>query len=366
MAKQWTVMVFMGANNIDGERDLSQQADSDLKEMQDVGSNENLNIVVQIDRKSGPERLFIRKDGPTHYPVPAGQGSTGDQDVLENFLGWVKSTKEFQAKNYLLVIWGHAYRLAFGRDGHDAMEFPKLSGALEKFKRANRNKMMDIVGFDACGMSILEGAYQLRDTAGYLVASQVSVPLPGWPYKEILKKMAANTPIMWPWDVGALIVRRYVRSFTNDSVTMTLLDLSRGTEIGRAVADLTSELLQAAADRTELETIDSLFAQCHVTEGQLAIDLATFCWNLMNYSGVESVRAKAIAVGDLLINPQKPFVLEHGRSNLSVGLLQGVSIFAPNVEAVTELESLRQSYDELDMAADTAWGQLVFTLAESN
>ena len=355
MAKNWTVMVFMGANNIKGEKDLTSEADADVKEMESVGSGNLLDIVVQIDRPTGPERFYIEPGGGRKsFLLSAGSGSSGDGAVLREFLAWAQDA--YPAEHYLLVIWGHAYRLAFGRDERDAMEFPKLARVLEQVHK------VDVVGFDACGMSILEGAYQLRQRVDFLVASQVNVPLPGWPYDLILDPVAKD-PDMDAKDLGALIVRRFVRNYREDSVTMTMLDLRFAPDMRLAVSRLADELVGAfRADQSEVDRVASIFQQCHVLEGQLAVDLATFCWYLSNYSGHEGVKRTAQVLGDLLINPEKPFVLEHGRSNLSVAMLQGVSIFAPNVEETAADDELRGRYEDLDLAKESRWGEVVFGL----
>lgn len=359
----WTVMVFMGAHNLEREPDLTDEADDDLAEMQRARSGPRVNIVVHIDRRSGPSRFFIEPDGTRReFPVAPGRGSTGDGAVLVEFL--LFCLKEFPAKHYLLVLWGHAYRLAFGRDGADAMEFPKLSQALEGFKKANRNEKLDVVGFDACGMCVFEGAYQLRHTAGYMIASQVGVPLPGWPYEIILERMNAD-PDMTATDVGALIVRKFVGSYDEQGVTMSMLDLQRSAVIASAVAELTGELRRAlTADALELVNVEEIFQDCHVVKDQAAVDLVTFCWHLVTYSEHEGIRRAARKVGDLLINPGESFIREHGRSNITVALLQGLSLFAPMVGPAKDLPELRQRYDALDFASETGWGDLVFELAQ--
>src|SRR5215213_7846451 len=60
----WTVMVYMGADNLPTEKDLSQAARADLAEMQRVGSNDQLTVLVQIDDKTVgmPRRYRVLKD----------------------------------------------------------------------------------------------------------------------------------------------------------------------------------------------------------------------------------------------------------------------------------------------------------------
>jgi hypothetical protein len=90
------------------------------------------------------------------------------------------------------------------------------------------------------------------------------------------------------------------------------------------------------------------------------------------------VRVAAAAVGDSLLIPsstpgsamdgENALIVAHARNDLIVAMLQGVSIFAPNVVSESEFNrgSLREKYSRLDFAQTTRWGDLVFGLAESD
>jgi hypothetical protein len=374
----WTVMVLMGADNVGGEKPLAEEAEKDLAEMEDVPFSTALNIVVQIDRAEGdggPARYFIGRTGRQELEgadgIPDGQGK-GGPEILQNFLTWAK--QRYPAKHYMLVLWGHAYRLAFNRDPQspDGLDFPQVATVLQNTNEAGNR--LDIVAFDSCNVSLLEGAYQLRDVADYLVASQFTDPLPGWPYDVILKRVGGDkdhfTGPEGPKDFGRAIVSQFVRSYEGQkNVTMTMLELSRVEEIGQRVGDLAIELAIAVNNnRSELEGVRDLFRRSQVPESQPSVDLATFCWHLLNFSSSEKVRIAAASVGDLLLRPSNPFVAAHGRSDLVVAMLQGVSILAPNVLNLNRetLERLRQDYNAFDLAQNTLWGELVFSLAGAN
>jgi hypothetical protein len=241
------------------------------------------------------------------------------------------------------------------------------------------------VAFDSCNVSLIEGAYELRGSADYLVASQFSLPLPGWPYYEILWRVMSGRDHFagengeGPKDFGRAIVSQFVRHYAESaSVTMTMLDLSTVDEFNAAIGNLADELLMAAKDdQGEQELLEELFQRSQVPdpknrEGQPSVDLATFCWNLVNFSGSESVRVAAADIGDLLLFPgdvldrRQPFIVAHARNDLVVSMLQGVSIFAPNVVSQNEsdLRTLRSKYQRLQLAQSTNWDELVFALAE--
>jgi hypothetical protein len=383
MAKaKWTVMVLMGANNIEGEKDLDaasgdSYAESDLQEMENVGRTTDshgkpiLHIVVQIDRKQergdGPRRYYINGKREDQGAIPDSDAGSGPT-LLAGFLTWAR---QYPADNYLLVLWGHAYRLAFDRDPKDpeGLDFPKLADVLQS---TFEDQSLDIVAFDSCNVSLLEGSYQLRSVAKYMVASQFTDPLPGWPYDEILKRVLHDknnfTGEEGTKDFGRAIVSQFVRKYTGtDNATMTMLDLSRVTEIRDGVAELARQLATAVdGDQSELDAVTDMFQRSQVPVDQPSVDLVTLCWNLTNFSGSKGLRLAASALGDLLLKPTDPFIVAHARSDLVVAMLHGVSILAPNVVTPSRSvpDSLRSEYDTLDLAQDTLWGELVFALAE--
>jgi Clostripain family len=393
---RWTVMVLMGANNIlASEADLRKLAKDDIKEMKKVGSQPDvLNIVVQIDQPEGARRFKITNGQPEFdEPVPdQWQGGLGGPELLEDFLIWTKA--RCPADHYMLVLWGHAYRLAFNRNPQepDGLDFPQLAKVLRNTNL--RRKKLDIVAFDSCNAGLLEAAYELRETASYFVASQFTDPLPGWPYDTILNRVLNDRGYKnksgfryladadGPKDFGRAIVSQFVRNYQGkDSVTLTMLDLSQVGQVADRVGELSDELIAAVhADDGERSRVKEIFKRCQVPgptpSGQPSVDLLTLCWNLATFSGSDEVRIAAAAVGDSLLIPggvgggvragENSFVVAHGRNDLVGSMLQGVSIFAPNVVSDTfDWRSLKATYGRLKFAGETHWDELVFSLAES-
>lgn len=68
----------------------------------------------------------------------------------------------------------------FGQDGNSFMETPQLAKAIEASDK------WDYLLFDACFMSSVEGLYDLRHSADYIIASPSEVLGAGFPYQKIL------------------------------------------------------------------------------------------------------------------------------------------------------------------------------------
>jgi hypothetical protein len=135
--------------------------------------------------------------------------------------------KNFGAKHYMLVIWGH------GNGWRGAAEDKGDPLNLTEMKNALGDRKIDIIGFDACYMGSIEVNYELKDNADYLVASEKKLPRAGWPYEMILGNMSGRSPR----DVGKMIVSKYVNSYSAGkrdhegfSIEIALIKLKTGLE----------------------------------------------------------------------------------------------------------------------------------------
>jgi hypothetical protein len=76
---------------------------------------------------------------------------------------------------------------------------------------------LDLVGFDACAMGMIEVDNQLIPYVDVRVASEAIVPLLGWPYDTILSTLTGN-PSMSASQLGVVIVDEYYASYDNGQV----------------------------------------------------------------------------------------------------------------------------------------------------
>jgi hypothetical protein len=213
--KSWTVMVYMaGDNNLDPE------GVKDLREMKKVGSTKQLNIIAQFDRAEShtSRRYYVRKGGIVTGDAVASLGrvNMGDPKALSDFIEW--GVKSYPAEHYLLVLWNHGQgwddtdifaderfrhlrRLAKGSSCHALFHTP-VRNILKKAitddmarailidenakdfldnqemqkvlaDAANLlNRKLDILGMDACLMSMAEVGYEICESAQYTVGSE--------------------------------------------------------------------------------------------------------------------------------------------------------------------------------------------------
>lgn len=274
--KPWTIMVFMAADN-----NLEAGADQDLNEMETVGSNDTMNIVVQLDRNgrysekselkwTGARRFLIRRDDlPKKFTSPhlldLGPVDMAAPESLLAFVRWAKEA--YPAERYALILWNHgtgwkeadlsmnlisgtpeqerttverpsfqpmpgsiSCDISYDETSGNWMDIPTLEKSLIGI-RAILGKPIELLGYDACLMQMVEVAHAAASTARFQVASPDWEPENGWPYDSILTALNA-APDMDGCRLGKTIVEKYRESYINGSqgntaVTLSLIDLSR-------------------------------------------------------------------------------------------------------------------------------------------
>jgi hypothetical protein len=386
---KWTVMVFMGADNIEGTAPLKAFAKADLDEMALVGSGGALNIFVQVHGLHEQPMRGLIGDGVANLePVPRDQIDAAGGMALQHFISSSLMAAGHDARNpdhfTMLVLWGHAYDFAIGRERRadgtvDALDFAELTDVLHRLQKqyGDENPKLHILGFDACDVATVELACQLEPFAHYLLGSQIGVPLPGWPYDRILERLREPIGrVMRPAEFGSYVVRRFCESYGSDRpVSLSLLDLSRTSDLfdrTEALANALSGTMRSADGR---DWLSYLFQESGTAPGRPFVDLADFCLTLVRQSGDLLVAEKAEALGNLLISPQpplaglsaegtgRPFVVENGRNSGFAARLNGVSIYAPHLAAQRDYEAARPLYQNFSFAQRTRWSDIVHTLA---
>ena len=277
--KPWTVMIFLA-----GDNDLEWNAHIDLIEMKRAGRSDEVNVVVELDsREEGTHRYDLHSGELKAAGDPLPETNAGDPAVLADFIRWARAN--YPAERELLVIWNHGtgwediaadfnwgnIRAAAGRatlrrslfrstitaareavknqraialdaSSRDYLDNRELQQALVA---ALQDRPLDVLGMDACLMACVEVAYQLRDQAHYLVASQENQPGSGWPYDRILRALYAK-PAMSGRELATTIVEAYAEAGsamrTATKYTQSALDLGQVAETHTLIQVLSDHL----------------------------------------------------------------------------------------------------------------------------
>ncbi len=385
--KSWTFMVYMA-----GDNNLDPDGVKDMKEMKKVGSTNDVNVIAQFDRATGHacKRYYLRKGGQasTDAVVTVGKVNTGDPKNLMDFIKW--GVKTYPARHYILVLWNHGQgwddtdiyaderhrrlrRLTSGPIRHalfhtpvrrtlkkavgdpearaillddnakDFLDNQEMKKVLAETRKLLKRKL-DILGMDACLMSMAEVGYQICDSAAFTVGSEETEPLEGWPYDTILTELVKN-PAISAQDLSSLIVNKYIASYTRDAVTQAACDLSNAEILATAVARLASALTAGLADASTRQHILTARTQVQSYDVKDNIDLADFC-SLVAKAASGSEIAKRCQ--DVIQAVESTYVATNGYKGTSMKNSHGVAIYFPTGE-VSPL------YADLDFSRKTAW-----------
>ena len=306
---EWAVVVYMSADN-----DLESQAIEDLNEMEAAGlAGSGVTVIALVDRGPGYDssngdwtgtRAYQITDDPdgvdgtvVSIPLavpelgidPAGSDAElnmGDPAVLSSLLSFVEAA--YQPEHTALVIWGHGsgYRsrsIAKEEREHQftrVTSFDDSSGGDALFTAelaaAVAGAEIDLIGFDTCFGANVETAYELRERAGIMVASQDLIPADGWEYHDMLARFVASdrTP--------AALAHAMVESFSTvaagyASGTIAAIDLSQMTAVYDALNAFSTAVHDGITNDSERTAVrDALFYDVedfYATPGDLGIDL---------------------------------------------------------------------------------------------
>lgn len=105
--RKWTVMVYFASDN-----DLEGFAVNNLMQMKQVGSNDEVAFIAQVDPSgAGPTTRYYLQGPETtlgeDLAESFGEINTGDPLELASFIKW--GMEKFEAQHYMLVLWGHGH-----------------------------------------------------------------------------------------------------------------------------------------------------------------------------------------------------------------------------------------------------------------
>lgn len=199
-SSSWTYLVYMGADNsldtLSGDSlNLMQQGLASLTD-----SSVQVNVIVLYDRPNNAPTELLQVTPTRLVPLPTWW--TGNQNLdsgnaatLKEFVTW--GVTYFRADYYAVVIWGHGggwKYIMLDVTSNSRMSIVALADALASVQSQSGRKV-DVTVFDACLMSLVEVADQLKNATNYVIASEEAVPARGFPYDLMLKHLGGNPSV---------------------------------------------------------------------------------------------------------------------------------------------------------------------------
>ncbi|MEH2565026.1 clostripain-related cysteine peptidase [Bradyrhizobium sp. AZCC 2289] len=420
-AREWTVMIYMN-----GKNNLEQDALNNFHAMASVGGSDKVALAAELGRPSTPKggdgnwagvyRFLIDKDMAPQpraaiEKVPAGAASDmGRPEVLSDFIRWAKG--RYPAKRYMLIVWNHgqgyrlmlamlAVRKATAVTGAVPTKIPIPTpgrGAIGGFRAVSSDQdtgsilynadvqraiaanfegsdKLDVVGFDACLMSMMETAYALQRSSKVMIASEELEPGDGWQYAKWVSELVSS-PTMSAADLGSKIVDSYRTHYGNSYyTTLSALDLSH---IGEAASEMTklSNMIRASgpsalsAMRSARRDLSS-YAEWDDPPSYLSIDLMTLLQRFRSKTGSPQLQLQA----EKVMGAIRSSILANYASTRSQGKLgdefygsQGLAIYYPRTledfhDDYFHTGYLKNNTDRpIEFVRNESWSDLLYAL----
>ncbi|GAB6887955.1 hypothetical protein JCM13304A_14530 [Desulfothermus okinawensis JCM 13304] len=374
---KWTVIVYM-----DGDNSLCTEIDNDLNEISKIGSSKDVNVVVQTDSNSDTTKRYFILQNENRLLADLGELNMAEPDTLIDFVTW--AVDNYPAEHYLLVLWDHgtgfksirAKRDIFEDDTSNgvAMSIPDLGYSLAKIKE-HIGKKIDIVGMDACLMGMVEIAYEIKDYADFMVASENTEPFAGWPYDAILSYLIKDKEgNITSYDLSKKIVELFVSSYTSsDEATLSAIDLSKMDSLIDSLSDFTGDLINGVqgdpALKNALKTtiyngvqkFDDGGDEFGIDLNDSYVDLYHLIYLIQDSFPSYFTKAQDVlsAIQNAMISSGVSTDSEDSNPPSILGNVHGLSIWYPDPE---NWDADNLEYLQLQFTLDTRWDTLITTI----
>jgi hypothetical protein len=407
---------------MNGKNNLEEYALADFMEMARVDVGPEVNFIVELGRpyrRIGPQlkleqeyggwsgvRRFQVVRGTTPEPGQELEVVLGDEEVdmgseraLVDFLRWGK--ERFPARRYAVILWNHGqgYRLVMDdapQDArivraplattrpstgpaadiavaptHRAVSLDGDTGSIifnsdlrAALKTAAFGDSLRLIGFDACLMAMVETAYELRDTARIIVASEELEPGDGWNYSKFAQLLAAH-PNADEIELAKGLVDNYRTDYGNrDSTTLSAVETAAIKPLAAELSALSDALV--AARQTLFPLVRAARHSRSAYNGSqnpVTIDLIGFLEDL------EGQLLKGAPLSDALVHARKAktlaeaAVLASYASNLRSGPYgsHGIAIYFPETKGAFNRDAWHTGYlrsnkvKVIDFVANEHW-----------
>jgi len=330
-AKDWAFFVFLN-----GDNNLEPNAYQNLAQMQSVGSNADVDIVVLLDSESQDggtaRKLYVTQGGAT-VVEDMGEIDMGDWHTLADFGSWAVSA--YPARHQALILWDHgdgwrasppapALLKGFSNDDHGSAEGISISNgdyarALQAIV-ATRGDKLDLVGFDACLMGMWEVTSATAPYARTFVGSEEVEPADGWRYDVALSPLVAS-PEATATDLGTWIADGY-QAASSDNSTIAVMNLDALPAMAGPMTDFANALL---ADPTWYDKVEQARQASQAFYFPEYVDLTDFTERTRNGSGAS---AAVLAAADSLL-AELGVVIVHNQAQPSYPGAHGLSVYLP-------------------------------------
>lgn len=340
--KDWTVMVFMNSRN-----ELDRAFNADFDELRKGGSTGTMNVVAELGLLGKPVMRGYIWQNVFENVSQSQTADMGNYLELADFVSWAK--KNFPAKKYLLIVWGHGsgWLDLYGGQrtvnrgvsyDYQSQNFIKTSQFKKVFEAAGP---VDVLLFNACRMQSAEVLYELRDGARYIVGSQFDVQADTFDLTRVLEITGASATAE-----GAArdIVSTAVNMTAGTPVSVSAVDANALKALPKYL-DAVAELVEAGV--YPVRQIYALTPRFDTVRQPSTVDLYALASVMTSSPQPERAAALRDFVTGQLVRQQFPHTSGLGMHGVSIELPYPNQYNAPGYKA---------NYATLELGKASRWG----------
>jgi hypothetical protein len=306
----WSVLVYASAD--DPDPDTGKALDADLAELAKHYSA-SVRVVAYVDRNgtqhTRQQLLSLERTGaaPAAWKTCASfpESNAGSTNILKRFLDWGRQVAP--AEKTFVMLWGHGTGIAdiiewkrvkprypkgwihtqgFGIDAssNDDLSVFELRTVLNSWKAATKDTV-DILGFFSCYMLSVELAYELRDSAKFLIGAETTTPFSGWDLAGLIGSLERGDALAATASTIAAANAKRIDSLGREGPYVQAAVDQAG--IAKVTAELTT-LVTATAKMTGAQ-LSTLLSESGGTLVPQYLDLGNVARRARSFPGLQTV-----------------------------------------------------------------------------
>jgi len=402
--KKWTVLLYMDGNN-----NLYGPMHDAMNSLENVGSDQNVNIVAEIGGNPGEKvhgglqeqllnlmsqgkkidtvrRYYVTKD-TSEKPEEIhsvkleelGEKDMGDPKNVSAFLEW--GIKKYPAEHYAVILFNHGAGFAgvlSDEKSGNLLDMNELKQVIDKAAEAAGQKI-DLVDFDACLMAQTEVAHTIKDGAKFMIASEETERGSAQPLDKIIKDLqeGSKEQAMSPEDLAKLFVYESFHQPAGEILTATLsaVDLQKIDKVINSQDKLAKAIMAGTEDTKNIrKNIEKSQHFCQGLDYKLYNDyhdVGHFAELLRDDPKIKDEGVKK-AAGELLSSIGEAVIAnEHQGKNYenATGLSSYMPTnygFDPKPKTDSVNFSSTHNYDEIPFSKDTDWNEMISYIAKDS
>lgn len=372
--KKKLTVLYYGAGDCELEGFMAQN----LIDMEKMGSSKDMNLLAQVDRGTDPDldyggqagcaRYYLNKsDNPEKINSPVlkdlGDTDSADPKVFQKFVA--QGMKDYPAEKYIVLVHGHgmgATGLLPDDTSGTEMSLPGFSGALKNAEnQAGVKKDQVVLGVQACKMGTAEFAYEMKDSATKLVASESCITEENsW----FMDKILADKDLP-DKSVDQIAEHLFKTNTAGGTDTLSLIDLKQMPELKAKVVNFIQSARQSQVPPEKLKAlmeVESRFRDPNIGSNDgnfLTSDFQSLARRIAQDPEIQDQKLKK-AAGDLEGTLKKAVVASSHIDKVDFKEnCNGLGIMVTDCQAFKD----RYAYDRTTFDRDTGWGEFTTNYA---